>query len=216
MKVQLGYYTIRAPIGGRTGSVGLKQGALVKGNDSGSTLVTINQMDPIDVAFSVPQQTLGELRASQHGGPVAVDVTAPGAAPVRGQLSFIDNNVDSSSGTISVKAATPNADEKLWPGQFVNVTVTLRTDNQALVTPTQSVQIGQAGTYVYVVKPDKTVEMRPVQVAWASGDETVIANGLQVDEQVVVDGQLRITRGSHVDPRPAGVAPAAGVAANTP
>ncbi len=205
LRVQSTYYTIRAPISGRTGTVNLKEGNVVKGNDTAtaSTLVTLNQMDPIYVAFSVPQQILVELRDAQKAGPVRVEATVPNTTTrVRGEIAFVDNTIDIASGTITIKATMPNADEKLWPGQFVNVILTLRVDPDVLVIPSPSIQIGQNGNYVFVIKPDQTVEPRPVKVARTVGLEAVVSDGLKAGEKVVVDGQLRLTNGTRVEARP--------------
>ncbi len=219
LRVQQSYYTIRAPISGRTGSVNLKEGNVVKGNDTAtaSALVTINQMDPIYVAFSVPQQVLGELRQAQQAGPVPVDASINSAGVHdQGQVTFIDNTIDVASGTITVKATVPNADEKLWPGQFVDVNMTLRIEPDALVVPATAIQIGQNGNYVFVIKPDHTVEPHPVKVSRTVGLEAVIADGLEVGQQVVVDGQLRLTNGSHVEIRPAAGSSSGVTAGSTP
>ncbi|HEX9465918.1 MAG TPA: efflux RND transporter periplasmic adaptor subunit [Alphaproteobacteria bacterium] len=211
LRVQISYYTITAPIGGRTGTVYLKEGSVVKGNDNAtaSQLVTINQIDPIYVAFSVPQQVLGELRDAQKAAPVPVDAVIPNTATkLQGQVAFIDNTIDVTSGTITAKANIPNPDEKLWPGQFVNAVATLRVDPDVLVVPAPAVQIGQDGTFVFVIKPDQTAEPRPVKVSRMVGPAAVIAEGLQAGEQIVVDGQLRLTRGTRVESRPMSGSPA--------
>jgi multidrug efflux system membrane fusion protein len=204
LRVVLSYYTIRAPITGRTGTIFLKEGNLVKGNDTAnaSQLVTINQMDPIYVSYAVPQQILGELRDAQRQGPITIEATIPNTAgQLRGELAFVDNTIDVASGTVTLKASFPNPDEKLWPGQFVNVRTTLRVDPDVLVVPAQAVQIGQNGSYVFVIKPDRTAEYRAVKVSRTIGMDSVIAEGLTAGEQVVVDGQLRLTNGIRVEPR---------------
>jgi len=205
LRVLRTYYTIKAPISGRTGTIFLKEGNVVKGNDNATAtqLVTINQMDPIYVAFSVPQQVLGELRDAQRAGPVRIAATIPNTTTrIEGQVAFVDNTIDVASGTITIKATMPNADEKLWPGQFVNVVLTLRVDPDVLVIPSPSIQIGQNGNYVFVIKPDQTVEPRPVKVSRTVGLEAVISDGLKAGERVVVDGQLRLTTGTRVEARP--------------
>jgi multidrug efflux system membrane fusion protein len=205
LRVLLTYYTIRAPINGRTGTIFLKEGNLVKGNDNAaaSQLVTINQMDPIYVSYAVPQQILGELRDAQRQGPVMIEasILKSNDAKLRGELAFVDNTIDIASGTVTLKANFPNADERLWPGQFVNVITTLRVDPDVLVVPAQAVQIGQSGNYVFVIKPDKTAEYRLVKIKRTVGMETVIAEGLKAGEDIVVDGQLRLTNGTRVEPR---------------
>lgn len=196
MRVQLSYYGIKAPIDGRAGAIALKAGNLVKNNDL--TIVTINQLKPIYVSFAVPQASLGEIRQAMNAGPVAVSATPTGdaGAPASGQLAFIDNAVDAASGTINLKAAFPNADERLWPGQFANVAVTLRVEPDAIVVPTPAVQIGQNGPYVFTVGPENTAVLKQVAVARQLGAETVIASGLQPGETVVTDGAYRLFRGA--------------------
>jgi multidrug efflux system membrane fusion protein len=204
LRVVLSYFTIRAPITGRTGTIFLKEGNLVKGNDTAnaSQLVTINQMDPIYVSYAVPQQILGELRDAQKQGPINIEAAIPNSTVVlRGELAFVDNSIDVASGTVTLKASFPNEDEKLWPGQFVNVKTTLRIDPDVLIVPAQAIQIGQNGPYVFVIKADRTAEYRPVKVSRTVGMESVIADGLAAGEQIVVDGQLRLTNGIRVEPR---------------
>jgi multidrug efflux system membrane fusion protein len=204
MRVQLSYYTITTPIDGRVGAVLLKAGNNVKANDT-ITLATVNQLHPIYVAFSVPQRQLPAIRDAASGQSLMVTAHAPGdGGPLEtGKLAFIDNAVDATTGTIVLKAVFDNAKERLWPGQFVNTSLTLRVEADALVIPTQAVQVGQNGSYVYVVKPDKTAEPRDVTVGRSVGADSVIAKGLDEGEQVVVDGQLRLTKGTLVEPRPA-------------
>jgi multidrug efflux system membrane fusion protein len=166
-------------------------------------------MSPIYVAFSVPQRELLGIRNEMGTQELTVSAVAPSHSVLeKGKLAYVDNAVDATTGTISLHAVFENSKERLWPGLYVNVALTLRTDAEALVIPAQSVQVGQDSSYVYVIKPDKTVETRVVKVARSSGGESVIASGLEAGEQVVVDGQLRLTKGSVVDPRPA--APASG------
>jgi multidrug efflux system membrane fusion protein len=204
MKVLLSYYTITTPIDGRVGAVLLKAGNNVKANDT-ITLATVNQLHPIYVAFSVPQRQLPAIRDAASGHDLVVTAQAPGdGGPLEtGKLAFIDNAVDATTGTIVLKAVFDNAKDRLWPGQFVNTSLTLRVESDALVIPTQAVQVGQNGSYVYVVKADKTAEPRDVTVGRAVGGDSVIAKGLAEGEQVVVDGQLRLTKGTLVEPRPA-------------
>src|SRR6266436_1775002 len=202
MRVQLSYYTITTPIDGRVGAVLLKAGNNVKANDT-ITLATVNQLHPIYVAFSVPQRQLPAIRDAASGQSLMVTAHAPGDGGPQetGKLAFIDNAVDATTGTIVLKAVFDNAKERLWPGQFVNTSLTLRVEADALVIPTQAVQVGQNGSYVYVVKPDKTAEPRDVTVGRSVGGDSVIAKGLAEGEQVVVDGQLRLTKGTLVEPR---------------
>jgi multidrug efflux system membrane fusion protein len=199
-KVQLSYTVIEAPIDGRLGTIAQKIGNSIKANDT-NPLVTINQMRPIYVAFSVPQGWLGALQDATAAGPLAAVATRPGSdgAPEEGQVAYIENAVDATSNTISVKASFPNGQNRLWPGQFVNVTVTLRNEPQALVVPAAAVQTGQEGQYVFVIKDDSTVDMRPVAVDRTVGDEAVIAKGVAAGEQVVTQGQLRLEPGTKVE-----------------
>jgi multidrug efflux system membrane fusion protein len=212
-KVQLTYTAIRAPIEGRTGNLLIHQGNVVKANDIGNPLVVINRVHPINVVFAVPERFLDEIKTARAKGPLAVDATPQGQnAIARGTLSFVNNTVDMTTGTIQLKATFDNTDNALWPGQFATVTLTVRRESGALVVPSQAIQAGQQGQYVFVVKPDATVESRPVMVAFANGPVTVIRAGVQAGERVVTDGQLRLVSGTRVDVKPASpTAPAAPV-----
>ncbi|HET9795268.1 MAG TPA: efflux RND transporter periplasmic adaptor subunit [Thermoanaerobaculia bacterium] len=194
--LQLSWCTITSPIDGRTGGLLVHEGNLVKANDD-KAMVVINQIRPVYVTFSTPESSLADLQR-QRG--LAVKAAAPGnAAPKAGQLTFIDNAVDPTTGTITSKATFPNGDETLWPGEFVNVTVVLRTEAGAVVVPSPAVQTGQNGSYVYVIKGDATVESRPVSVERTQGTLTVVVKGLAPGEQVVTDGQLRLAPGARVE-----------------
>jgi multidrug efflux system membrane fusion protein len=196
--VQLQYATITAPISGRTGALLVNQGNLVRANDA-TPLVTINQVSPISVTFAIPESRLSELNRHMASGSLQVTATPPnGDRPARGRIVFVDNAVDQNSGTIRIKATFSNEDRALWPGQYVNVVVTLSTEAGAIVVPTTAVQAGQQGPYVFAVKADKTVEMRAVTIARARGDETVIAAGVEPGETVVTDGHLRLVAGSRI------------------
>src|SRR6185295_2042918 len=198
-KVQLQYATITSPIAGRTGALMVHEGNLIRAADQ-TPLVVINQVAPINVSFAIPESRLAELKRFMGKGTLAVQAKPPSddVANSHGSISFIDNNVDQTTGTIKVKATFPNTDRRLWPGQFVNVIVALTKDPTAVVVPTAAVQVGQQGQYAYVVKPDKSVEYRAVEVERTSGLETVIKSGLKPAETVVTDGHLRIVQGSHV------------------
>jgi len=197
--VQLDYATIKAPISGRTGALMVHEGNLVRANDS-TPLVVINQVMPIQVAFSLPEARLAELKRFMARGALRVLASPPNddAPPAVGRISFIDNAVDPATGTIKIKGTFPNADRRLWPGQYVNVTVELTTEKNATVVATQAVQAGQQGPYVFVVKPDKTVEMRNIVVGRTAAADTIIASGLEPGETVVTDGHLRLVPGSRI------------------
>lgn len=198
-QVQLEYATIHAPITGQTGALQVSGGNLVRAND-GTPLVVINQIMPIHVAFSIPEARLPELKRYMARGALRVLATPPNdeSEPAVGRITFVDNAVDPATGTIKVKGTFPNTDRRLWPGQYVNVTVELTTQRDATVVSTQAVQAGQQGPYVFVVKPDQTVEMRNVVVNRTAAAETIIASGLEPGETVVTDGHLRLVPGSRI------------------
>ncbi len=198
-KVQLEYATITAPISGRTGALMVHEGNLLRASDT-TALVVINQIMPISVSFAVPEARLAELKRYMAKGTLRVLASPPNddAAPAVGRIAFVDNAVDQTTGTIRVKGTFPNADRRLWPGQFVNVTVELTTEPNATVVASQAVQAGQQGPFVFVVKPDSTVEMRNVVVERTAAAETVIASGVEPGETVVTDGQLRLVPGSRI------------------
>jgi multidrug efflux system membrane fusion protein len=203
-KVTLSYTVIRAPISGRIGTIALKLGSSVRSADS-TPLVTINQLQPILVAYSISQEDMGELQKAMAAGPVAVRAKVPdSSAPAQqGAVSYVENAIDPATNTLSVKAVFPNDNEFLWPGQFVNVTMIVRVDPNAIVVPVAAVAVNQDGNYVWVVKPDKTAEMRKVTVARQIGEETVLNDGVKAGEEVVVDGQLRLEQGTKVEATPA-------------
>jgi multidrug efflux system membrane fusion protein len=198
-QLELSYCEIRSPMDGRTGSLQVHVGNLVKANDA-TPLVTINQIAPVYVTFSLPESQLAGVRA-RGLGTVPVDAAPQsGGAPVaRGKLTFVDNAVDEKTGTIELKATFTNESRALWPGQFVNVTVTLADRPNVVVVPAQAVQNGQKGTYVYVVNAGDGVEMRPVVVAEQVEQQAIIGRGLSGGETVVTDGQLRLTPKSKVE-----------------
>jgi multidrug efflux system membrane fusion protein len=203
-KLNLEYCRIEAPVSGRTGNLLVHAGNLVKVNDV--PLVVINRIAPVFVSFSVPEDQLTEVRARYaSGSKLGVDVTpqdAPGA-PSHGVLTVVDNAVDNTTGTIKLKATFPNDDKRLWPGQFVNVVLTLNTQKDATVIPSEAVQAGQQGSFVYVVKPNKTVEARLVKVGQTLERRVVIDKGLAAGETVVTDGQLLLAPGAPVFELPA-------------
>lgn len=198
VQLSLDYCTIRAPLTGYAGKVMIQQGNLVKANDTLS-LVVINQVVPINVSFSVPESILSDVRRYQADGELKVGAETPNSGnPVPGKLSFVDNTTDITTGTIKLKAEFPNADKALWPGQFVNVVLTLTMQKNAIVAPTTAVQNGPNGQYVFIVAPNQTVALRDVKIARAEGDETVIASGLAPGDTVVTAGQLRLAPGTRV------------------
>ncbi len=204
IRVQLGYTSISSPIDGRTGSLNIKQGNVVSANST--DLTTIHQVQPIYVSFSVPEARLPEIRQSQL---VMVSPQGDSTAVETGAVSFIDNSVDSTTGTIRVKATFANPERKLWPGQFVRVTLRLATQPNATVVPNQAVQTGQDGSYVFVVKEDRTVESRPVVTGTRVDQDLVIEKGLQAGESVVTEGQLRLAPGMRVQIQGPGGPPSA-------
>src|SRR5919202_3583725 len=200
-KIQLSYASIYAPMEGRTGNVPVNQGNLVKANDT-NPLVVISQIRPIYVSFSIPQRLLPDVKKYMAGGnKLEVDALIPKdeGHPERGELTFIDSGVDPKSGTILLRGTFQNAQERLTPGQFINVVLRLAQEPNAIAVPSQAVQVGQKGQFVYVVKPDKTAELRTVTVGNTVGSETVIQQGLKPGEQVVTDGQFNLVPGAKVE-----------------
>lgn len=200
-ELQLGYTEIRAPFAGRAGQLLLHEGALVKANDANTSIATINQLSPVAVAYTVPENALGPIRAALAENRAAVSVTerATGVVRTEGRLGFIDNAVDPATGTIVLKAFFENTDRALWPGQFVHVKTQVDIDRGVVVVPTTAVQTSQSGSTVYVVKADKTVELRNVKVTRTDGDRTLLTAGVEDGETVVTDGQLRLLPGVKVE-----------------
>ena len=197
IEVQLSYTVIRSPIDGRTGNLMIKQGNVVKANDV--DLVTINQLQPIYATFTVPEERLPEIKQHMAAGKLKVMAAPQGSSEVEsGELTFIDNAVDATTGTIKMKGTFANPDRKLWPGQFVQVTLRLGSERDALLVPTEAVQSGQEGQFVFVVKRDMTVDVRPVVAGPRIEKDQVIKSGLQLGETVVTEGQLRLAPGMRV------------------
>jgi len=198
-KIQLDYCSIRSPIEGRTGSLSVKQGNIIKADDI--TLVVINQIVPIDVSFSVPEQFLPEIRKRMASNKLRVEASSPQSdeRPEKGTVTFVDNAVDTSTGMIRLKGTFANRERKLWPGQFVNLVLTLTEEPNVVVVPSEAIQTGQEGQYVFVLKPDLTVESRQVVAGRTINGETVVQKGLQADERVVTDGQVRLYPGARVE-----------------
>ncbi|MGH7003802.1 MAG: efflux RND transporter periplasmic adaptor subunit, partial [Alphaproteobacteria bacterium] len=206
-KLKLEYTRIKAPIDGRVGSILVNAGNLVKANDTAvGSMVTLNQVRPIYVQFAAPESNLTEIRARMATGKIAVRAAIPEDTrpPAEGTLTFINNAVDMATGTIMLKATFENADERLTPGQFANVTVDLSVIAEAVVVPPAAVQVGQSGQYVFVVKADNTVELRTVRTGVRTSRDVVVEEGLRVGERVVVEGQLRLRPGTRVTVRPPG------------
>jgi membrane fusion protein, multidrug efflux system len=197
-KLQLQYCAIYSPVDGRTGALQVYPGNLVKENDV-PVLIVINEIAPLYEDFSVPEQYLGVIKKYMAGGRLQIEATPYGdtAAEV-GYLTFVDNTVDNTTGTIKLKGTFANTDHRLWPGQFSTVSLRLSEEENATVVPTQAVQTGQSGDFVFVIKPDQTAESRPVKVARTLGTESVIAKGIEPGETVVTDGQLRLIPGIKV------------------
>jgi len=212
-KVQLVYASIYSPINGRTGNLIVHQGNMVKANDA-PALVNINQVEPIYVTFMLPQQYLADVKQYSRNGSLPVQAVIPSDSrgPIMGKLSFIDNTVDSNTGTIKLKGMFTNGDRRLWPGQFVDAYLTLKTQSNALVIPSQAIQNGQQGTFVYVIKDDNTVEARTITTSETQqAGQVIVQKGLAVGERIVTDGQLRLVPGAKVQVKQA----AAGVIAPT-
>ena len=199
-RLQLKYCYIYSPITGRTGSLFDNEGNLIKANADDS-IVTINQIQPVYVTFSVPEQHLAEIKQYMAMGNLKVEavIGEDEAHPEEGKLTFVDNAVDMATGTIKLKATFVNKEKRLWPGLFVNVAVTLTTQPDAVVVPSHAVQTGQSGQYVFVIKDDLTVESRAVVVDRTLDGETVVDKGLQPGEKVVTDGHLRLVPGARVE-----------------
>ena len=201
-RLDLAYCDIAAPFVGRTGAYGVNVGALVKANDT--PLTTLNRITPVYAKFSVPEKHLSDVKRFSAAGGLQVNVSPSSdfKGEVRtGKLVFIDNSVDVSTGMIQLKAEFPNADRFLWPGQFINVALQLTIQRDSLVVPLRSVQAGERGSFVLIVKPDMTAEMRPVVVERSVGEESVIVKGLTAGETVVTDGHLKVPPGGRVEIR---------------
>ncbi len=203
-KLQLSYCSINAPVSGRTGSLLVKPGNIVTTNQpGGTTLVNIQEIQPINVEFSVPQQYLDDIRTYRRQGTLKVEAhfkdSGNTARAEFGKLTFINNAIDTSTGTILLKAQFQNADEMLWPGQYVNVTLTLTDIPDAVVVPSQAIQVSQTGQYVFVVGKDKRAETRPVVSNYSYDHESIIEKGLSAGEIVVTDGQLELVNGAKVE-----------------
>jgi multidrug efflux system membrane fusion protein len=206
-RLNLEYASVTAPIGGRTGGLLVKEGNLARANNV-TPLVIINQIRPILVRFAVPQATLPQIQRFK-GNDLTIRVNPNAgdtASDELGHLTFLDNAVDTTTGTVLLKGEFPNEDRTLWPGQFVNVRLALYTEKGVIVVPTAAVTTGQTGTFVFVVNPDQTVTLRPVTVERTAADLAVISQGIKVGETVVTDGQVRLASGSKVSVKNGGSA----------
>ena len=198
-QTQLGYTTIESPIDGRTGSIRVRPGNLIR-NTSDDPLTTVAQLAPIYVAFAVPEQYLAEIRRGMEDRSMEVIARNPRGEKdlATGKLTFIENTVDATTGTVLLKATFANEDRALWPGAFVGVILRLDTERNQTVVPAAAVTIGQKGSQVYVVKPDDTAELRPVKTGRSVAQETVILEGLKAGERVVINGQSRLLPGAKI------------------
>jgi multidrug efflux system membrane fusion protein len=198
-RAQLSYCTITAPINGRLGALAIDRGNVVKVNDS--VLVTINKLAPINATFTIADKELTAIKRQMSAGKVAVTAEVPGMLGVKetGFVTFIDNNIDPSTGMIRIKASFENAKKLLWPGQFVNLSITMAVLKNAVVVPSQAIQTGQAGQFVFAVKADATAEIRQIVSGPVVQGMTVIEKGLQPGEKVVIDGQMRVVPGGKVE-----------------
>jgi len=210
-KLNLGYADIRSPIDGRLGAKLVDVGNLVHANDN-TPLVMIAELKPIFVSFTLPQETLDDVQENNKKAPLVVRASSGDGKKelAQGKLTLIDNMIDQATGTIHLKARFDNDDERLWPGEFVNLRLILSTRKGVATVPQQTVQVGPNGYYAYVIKPDNTVERRAVEVASMQDGLAVISKGLTPGEKVVVDGQYRLTEGARVNPTTAGPPGAAG------
>ena len=202
-RLNLGYCTIRSPIDGRAGSLLVQRGNVVKAIDGGP-LVVVNRVDPIYVSFSVPERRLAGLKAARAAGQLEVKALVAGeeARPLSGELTFLDNAVDRTTGTIRLKGTFPNRERRLWPGQFVEVRLAIGARADALVVPATAIQTGQSGSFVFAVRPDLTVEARPVTTGEEVDGEVVVEKGVEAGERIVTDGQIRLVPGAKVELKP--------------
>ena len=211
-RLQLEFCTIYAPIDGRTGELPVAEGNLIKAN-ADTSMVTINQVCPIKVSFTVPGKHFGDIKKYRDQGTLQVVLSGSEGAPVTGTFAFLDNTIDQATGTLRLKAEFANNDRSLWPGQFVEIRLILTSRPNMTVVPTQAVQVGQNGAHVFVVKDDASVEERAITTGMRIDGETVVESGLTPGEKVVTDGQLQLTSDTKVEERSK---PAVGQAAGPP
>jgi multidrug efflux system membrane fusion protein len=206
-KLNLEYCYIHSPIDGRAGMRLVDVGNVVQTNTTG--LLLIQRLDPIYADFTITEADLPEVQRQLARGTLQALVRIPADPPNRareGKLTFVDNTVQNATGTVNLRATTANSDHHFWPGQFVNVTLVLSTAKAAVLIPNQATQISQQGSYVYVVKPDGTAELRPITLGQRQGDDVVVTKGVAAGEQVVVTGQLTVAPGAKVRVQEAGPA----------
>jgi multidrug efflux system membrane fusion protein len=196
-QLNLQYATIRAPISGRTGSLRVREGNLVRSTDT-SPLVTINQIQPILVRFAVPASNLGSIQKYRSDQIAVLASPTGGGSGSQGTLAFVDNAVDTTTGTIMLKGSFPNTDGVLWPGEFVNVRLRLYVDQNALVVPASAVIAGQQGSFVFAIQPDSSAATRKVKVVRTAGDMSIVSGEIKPGDRVVTDGQLRLRQGAKV------------------
>lgn len=199
-RLQVTYCFIRSPLTGRTGGLLADKGNMIKANDDNKNLVVVNQIQPIYAAFSLPEQNLAELKKYSAAGKLKLKaiISKDEEHPEEGVVTFIDNTVDKTTGTIRIKGTFPNKGKRLWPGQFVNIILDLTTQSNTLIIPSQAIQTGLEGQYVFVIKPDQKAEPRPVVISRSLNGKTVIEKGLKVGEMVVTDGQFQLVSGTKV------------------
>lgn len=199
-RLQVGYCSIQAPISGRTGSLLADKGNMIKANDDNKNLVVINQIQPIFVAFALPEQQLAVVKNYSAKGKLKVkaSISKDQEHPEEGLVTFLDNAIDKTTGTIRLKGTFANKERRLWPGQFVNVVLDLTTQANALVIPSQAIQTGLEGQYVFVINPDQKAESRPVVISRSLNGQTVIEKGLKAGETIVIDGQFQLVSGTKV------------------
>lgn len=199
-RIQLSYCRITAPIGGRTGTLAIRAGNLVVPASTGTPLVTINTMDPILVSFSIPERQLDELRRYESDPQMHIDIVPDRNAPAvaQGKLVFVDNTVTPQTGTVLLKTRVPNANEVIWPGQFVNVRVTLTIESEAVVVPEAAVQPGQDGSFVYVIDENSKVKVQPVVISRQIGGDVVIASGIKAGDRVITEIPQALAPGATV------------------
>jgi membrane fusion protein, multidrug efflux system len=200
-RIQLGYTAIYSPLSGRTGTILIDQGNMIKANDDNKSLVVIEQVQPIYVSFSVPEAYLSQIMENMKNKDLVVNVLPDGSksGPEKGRLTFVDNSVDSKTGTIRLKGTFENPARRLWPGQFVNVALTLGSLQNVVTVPSQAVQTGESGLFVFIITPENTVQLKPVKTGRSYGGETIIESGIMAGEQIVTDGHLRLTPGAPVE-----------------